>query len=107
MIAKRTSPVAACWVWAPRPWPACPPRPYSCALAQADERLSEDDAQAKALNYRHDATKVDHPDYQDGQTCANCQLYTDADAQTWGTCSAFPGRKVAAGGWCSAWVPRA
>lgn len=74
--------------------------------ALAEERLSEDDPQAQALNYRHDATQVEHADYQEGQTCANCQLYTDPDAVEWGPCSAFPGRVVAAGGWCTAWVPR-
>jgi len=84
-----------------------PVAPLMLMPAFASERLSEEDPQARALNYRHDATKVDHPDYQEGRTCANCQLYTDAEAEAWGPCSAFPGRKVAAGGWCSAWVPRA
>jgi len=85
---------------------AVPVAPLMFMPAMANERLSEDDAQARALNYRHDASTVEHPDYQEGQTCANCQLYTDADAAEWGPCSAFPGRQVAAAGWCSAWVPR-
>ena len=86
---------------------AVPAAPLMFMPAMANERLSEDDPQARALNYRHDASAVDHPDYREGQTCANCQLYTDADAAEWGPCAAFPGRLVAAGGWCSAWVPRA
>lgn len=85
---------------------AVPAAPLLFRPALADERLSEDDPQAKALNYRHDATTVEHADYQEGQTCADCQLYTDADAADWGPCTAFPGRLVAAGGWCTAWVPR-
>jgi hypothetical protein len=86
---------------------AAPAVPLIFHPALADERLSEDDPQAQALGYRHDVADVDHADYQEGQTCANCQLYTDPDAAEWGPCAVFPGRLVAAGGWCSAWVPRA
>jgi hypothetical protein len=80
--------------------------PVFFSPAFAEERLSEDDAQAQALNYRHDASKVEHADHQEGQTCANCQLYTDASAEEWGPCGAFPGKLVNANGWCTAWVPR-
>lgn len=77
------------------------------AGASAEEdmpRLSEDDPQASALNYRHDAEEIDMPPRQEGAICANCQLWTsDADVD-WGGCSAFPGKLVANGGWCSAWV---
>jgi hypothetical protein len=86
---------------------AAPAIPLVFRPAHAEERLSEDDPQARALHYRHDAANVEHADYQEGQTCANCQLYTDPDAAEWGPCAAFAGRLVAAGGWCSAWVPRA
>jgi hypothetical protein len=85
---------------------AAPAVPLIFSPALADERLSEDDAQARALHYRHDAADVEHADYEEGRTCANCQLYTDADAEDWGPCSAFPGRLVSANGWCTAWVPR-
>jgi hypothetical protein len=47
------------------------------AFAQA-AKLEEGDAQAKALGYLHDATKVDkakQPKYAAGQACNNCQLF--------------------------------
>ncbi len=67
------------------------------------ERLSEDDPAAQALAYVHDAADADDPAYEEGQTCANCALYTDVDGE-WGRCSVFPGKLVAAAGWCNVWV---
>ncbi|MCC5858297.1 MAG: high-potential iron-sulfur protein [Ectothiorhodospiraceae bacterium] len=75
--------------------------------ARADElpRLEEDDPAAQAVDYVHDAADAaDHPDYEEGQLCANCQLYTDENGE-WGECSVFPGKLVAAQGWCNVWVP--
>ncbi len=72
------------------------------ALAD-DDRVSEDESAAEALHYKHDVADVDHPDYEEGQVCANCQLYTDPNGE-WGPCAAFAGRKVRASGWCTAWV---
>ncbi|EHQ51865.1 High potential iron-sulfur protein [Ectothiorhodospira sp. PHS-1] len=75
--------------------------------AKAMERLSEDDPAAQALNYVHDASAAaGHPAYEEGQTCLNCLLYSDASAQDWGPCSVFPGKLVSANGWCTAWVAR-
>ena len=80
--------------------------------AHADDmpKLSEDDAQAKALGYKHDASAVDTTKFAKRagdagatQFCDNCQLYQGGDAE-WGPCSIFPGRAVAAKGWCNAWV---
>ncbi|WP_177169860.1 high-potential iron-sulfur protein [Ectothiorhodospira marina] len=68
--------------------------------------LKEDSADAQALNYRHDATQVDHADHEEGQQCGNCLLYTDPDAQEWGPCAVFPNHLVSEGGWCTAYVPR-
>ncbi|OOG23637.1 High potential iron-sulfur protein [Thioalkalivibrio denitrificans] len=85
---------------------AVPAAPLIFSPAFAKERLSEDNPQAQALHYRHDVADVDHADYEEGQKCANCQLYTDPDAADWGPCSAFPGHLVSANGWCTAWVPR-
>lgn len=76
-------------------------------------QLSEDDAQAKALGYKHDASAVDvtkfpkrSGDAGSTQFCHNCQLYQGGDAE-WGPCSIFPGKAVAAKGWCNAWVAKA
>ncbi|SFM66151.1 Tat (twin-arginine translocation) pathway signal sequence [Ectothiorhodospira mobilis] len=74
--------------------------------AQAQERLKENDPSAQALDYVHNAADSDHADYQQGQNCLNCDLYTDPNAKDWGPCAVFPGKLVAAEGWCSAYVPR-
>ncbi len=78
------------------------------ALAQA--KLEESDAQAKALGYVHDATKVDkakQPKYAAGQLCNNCQLFQGKAADAWGGCPLFAGKQVNAKGWCNAWVKKA
>ena len=74
-------------------------------------QLAEDDAQAAALGYRHDAATVDTGKFPKRagdagatQFCNNCQLYQGGDE--WGPCSIFPGKSVAAKGWCNAWVPK-
>lgn len=72
--------------------------------------LAEDDPQAKALAYTHDATTVDgdtQPRYEAGQTCANCALYQGDEADAWAGCSIFPGRLVNGAGWCSVYAPKA
>jgi hypothetical protein len=79
-------------------------------LAIAQARLEESDAQAGALGYRHDTTKVDKakfPKHTADQVCANCQLYQGKASDAWGGCSIFPGKQVNAKGWCSAWVKKA
>lgn len=68
-------------------------------------QLAEDDAQAVALGYKHDATTVSNARYEAGQKCQNCVLYTGGDAP-WGPCSIFPGKQVNANGWCSTYAPR-
>ena len=74
-------------------------------------RVSEDDASAKALGYKHDATTVDTAKYPrragtDGanQFCDNCKLYSAGSENGWGACSIFPGKEVNAKGWCNAWI---
>ena len=65
------------------------------------------DAQAKALGYVHDATKVDakaNPNYKAGQHCANCIQYTGKPGDAEGGCNLFPGKDVKAAGWCKVWV---
>ena len=67
-------------------------------------KLSEDDPQAQALNYVHNAAESEKAG--EGQKCANCQLYSGGDAE-WGPCSIFPGKAVSKNGWCATWVKRA
>ena len=74
------------------------------ALAQDLPKLTEDDPQAQALSYVHDASKSETAG--EGQNCSSCQLYTGGDAE-WGPCSIFPGKAVSAKGWCATWVQRA
>jgi High potential iron-sulfur protein len=79
------------------------------AFAQGTASLSEDDAQAKALGYKSDATKVDQakfPKYAAGQICGGCQFYQGKPADVTGPCSVFPNKLVAAKGWCSTWVKK-
>lgn len=71
-------------------------------------KLSEDAAQAVALGYLHDASKVDqgkYSRYAAGQICGNCALYQDKSGSEWGGCSLFPRNSVNKNGWCSAYVP--
>jgi hypothetical protein len=75
----------------------------SNALAQDMPKLSEDDPQAVALNYVHDATEKDDM-REPGANCANCRLYLAERDAEWGGCTAFPGKLVNTNGWCSAWV---
>ena len=74
-------------------------------------KLAEDDPQASALGYKHDASAVDTGKFPKRagdagatQFCHNCQLFQGGDE--WGPCSIFPGKAVAADGWCNAWVPK-
>lgn len=78
--------------------------------AQGMPRLDPKDAQAQALGYTHDSTKVDKkkfPKHAVGQTCANCQLFQGKPKDAWGPCQIFPGKQVNAKGWCSAYVRKA
>lgn len=75
------------------------------ARAQELARLSEDDPMAKALDYRHEASEVEHGSYRDGQACANCALFkADAAGEGWGGCAIFRGKAVKSTGWCSSYV---
>ena len=69
------------------------------------KQLSEDDSQAKALQYVHDASKSTNPKRQDNQFCKNCNLIQSTSGE-WRPCSIFPGKAVNENGWCAAWVGR-
>jgi hypothetical protein len=78
-------------------------------LARAQERVEEDEELAQQLGYKHDASEVDPnewPDYEEGETCANCQLYHGEEGAEWGPCDIFGGRLVNADGWCVSWLEK-
>lgn len=62
--------------------------------------LSERSDEAKRLHYKRDASRVKHPKYEKGQTCANCQLFNPID----NGCVLFSSNSVDPQGWCKAWV---
>jgi hypothetical protein len=80
----------------------------SSLQAMADDlpRVSEDDAMAKALNYRHDAQAVDAAKRASDHYCYNCALFAGSEDDAWAGCSIFRGKSVAGRGWCSAWAPK-
>lgn len=78
--------------------------------AQAQAMVAESDAQAAALGYKADATKVDKtkfPKYAAGQNCASCSLYQGKAGDAAGGCPIFPGKQVAAKGWCNSYLKKA
>lgn len=78
--------------------------------AQAQAMVVETDAQAAALGYKADATKVDKtkfPKYASGQSCASCTLYQGKAGAASGVCPIFAGKQVAAKGWCNSYVKKA
>lgn len=80
------------------------------ALADdAMPHLDPADAQASALGYVHDTTKVDaakYPQHKAEQKCANCQLIQGAEGE-WRGCPLFAGKAVNENGWCMSWVQKA
>ncbi|MDZ7939135.1 MAG: high-potential iron-sulfur protein [Rhodoferax sp.] len=78
--------------------------------ARAQALVAENDAQAIALAYKADASKVDkakQPKYAAGQFCSNCALFQAAPGAAAGGCPLFAGKQVAAKGWCNAWAKKA
>ncbi len=78
-----------------------------CA-AQA-QALSETDAQAAALGYKADGSKVDkakYPKYAAGQACGNCAVFIGKAGDAAGGCSIFAGKQVSSKGWCNAYVKK-
>jgi High potential iron-sulfur protein len=79
------------------------------AVAQAGPALTETDAQAAALGYSVDTTKVDvkkYPKHEAAQKCTNCQLFVGKATDAAGGCALFAGKQVAGNGWCSAWAKK-
>ena len=79
------------------------------ALAQPAQ-VDENDAAAKALGYKHDASKVDaakYSTYTKGKVCSGCALYAGKAGEPLAACPIFGGKLVNANGWCTAWVKKA
>ena len=82
---------------------------HSHAQAKALPHLAENDPQAAALGYKHDAKKVDarkFANYKPGTDCDDCIQFEGRKGETWAPCKIFPGKAVNAHGWCSAFQPK-
>jgi hypothetical protein len=76
---------------------------------KAQAMVAESDAQATALGYKADATKVNktkQPKYATGQACSTCALFQGAAGAATGGCPLFAGKQVAGKGWCNAWAKK-
>lgn len=70
--------------------------------------LKETDPEAIAIGYFRNARKVDknkYPNYEVGQTCANCALAVFSSAMR-KPCTLVPGKLINGGGWCTKWVKK-
>lgn len=65
--------------------------------ANAQEKVSPSDADAKALNYTEKSPVA-------GSTCGNCMYIDGAQGDTYRPCKAFAGRLVNTNGYCKIWV---
>jgi hypothetical protein len=82
---------------------------HSRAQAKALPRLAENDTQAAALGYKHDAKKADakkFANWKPGQDCDDCAQWEGKKNDAWAPCKIFPGKAVNAKGWCSAFQPK-
>ncbi|WP_175995661.1 high-potential iron-sulfur protein [Burkholderia stabilis] len=80
------------------------------AAAAEAGAVQESDANAQALGYRTDASRVDHakfPGFQAGQACASCQFFQGKQGAAMAPCTIFSGKQVNAKGWCSAYSKKA
>lgn len=87
--------------------------PPKAVAKSGPPRVSEQDPNAKALGYVHDARNADAARFPKvatpagrKQNCANCRLYAQTTGDEWAPCALFPGKAVNARGWCAAWVKR-
>ncbi len=103
-----TPPAAAPAPSQPESTPAPTPPPAAASPEGGGmTRLEENDPLARALAYVHEAADVDkskYPQYEAGQTCANCAQYLGRADEEFVACAIFPGRLVKNTGWCSVYV---
>lgn len=72
--------------------------------------VQESDANAKALGYKTDVSRVDRakfPKFQAGEACANCQFFQGKTGAAMAPCAILGGKQVHATGWCSAYMKKA
>lgn len=72
--------------------------------------VQESDANAVALGYKMDASKVEKtqfPNFQVGEVCATCQFFQGKTGDAMAPCTVFGGKQVSAKGWCSAYTKKA
>jgi hypothetical protein len=75
----------------------------------AQAKLAETDAQAVALGYKADGSKVDKakfPKYAADQHCGVCALYQGKPTDAAAACSLFAGKQVPNKGWCNAFTKK-
>ena len=80
------------------------------AKAAAGPKLEENDPQAKALGYVHDATKADKAkfaNWKPGESCSGCLQFKGKPNDAFGPCTIFGNKQVNAKGWCTAWQKKA
>lgn len=85
------------------------------AKAQAGGMVDENSAQAKAMMYKADATKITDKKVMTErqgvpfakQKCDNCSLFQGKVGDAAGGCPLFAGQKVAGKGWCNSWNKKA
>jgi High potential iron-sulfur protein len=67
------------------------------------------DANALALAYHEDSSKVDvkaFPNYKPDQKCSTCLQLQGKVGDPWRPCNIFPGKLVNANGWCRVYVKK-
>lgn len=82
---------------------------HSVARAAAAQRVSPDEALAKALGYTVNARTVDRakfPTYMPGQGCDTCRFFQGKAGQAWGPCQIFMGKEVNINGWCASYAKK-
>ena len=78
-------------------------------VAMANAMVAESDAQATAMGYKADTSKVDakkFPTHKASQNCGNCALFQGKASDKAGMCPLFAGKQVATAGWCNAWAAK-
>jgi hypothetical protein len=86
--------------------------PVTALLGRAEAAVTKVDpkeAQAVALGYVEDSTKVDakaNPNFKAGQACANCLQSIGKPGDPQVPCNIFAQRLVNAKGWCKVYVKR-
>jgi len=71
-----------------------------------DDVVSESDPDAQVLHYRVDVSSIkagEFPNFEPGQSCANCSHFSPRSGSPYGPCDALRNRLVAEMGWCVAY----